>query len=335
MRKILLFMLCLCLHSMARGQTATYTYRYWFDNQDSLATQGQSTSSSWQMDVDVAGLTDQLHTFHLQLSDEAGEWSSVVNRFFIKLAQASALSGYYWFDDTDSRTAIPAHTPTFDIDVSALSEGLHTLHYMASGTGNTSSTTSRLFVKMPQTASGENAVCQLYVDGNLICSQQLANATGIAAWTQDVNELAEGLHSYMLQVVTTSGTVSTIQTGYFLRAMKTTEQMLCYSIDQGAPVFNIGTKTDGVYYFDFDVSAYPKGLHNITCWLVSDQGTLIYLKTTYFINGRVTVDEITQLIAAYLGTDTALIYVTDIDEDGQFTVSDITELINIYLDEGY
>lgn len=334
MRKILLFMLCLCLHSMARGQTCTY--RYWFDDKADEDVTGTSTEQIWQIEADVSWLDDNLHVFHLQVQDENGEWSSVVNRFFIKMPQESKLSARYWFDDNESYTTLPDYNSTLNIDVSDLYEGMHILHYQVSGIGNESPTTSKLFMKTPRTIEGQKTVCQMYVDGTLVCNEQIFDESGTIAWTQDVRDIPEGVHSYMLQIVTSNGTVSTIRTGYFVRVMTDDEQegvKLCYTIDDDATVTHTGTHANDVYYFTLDVSGKPLGLHRFTCWLISEQGTT-FLKTTYFINGRITVDEITKLIALYLGETDVEIYVTDIDEDGKLTVSDITELINIYLSEG-
>ena len=331
MQKILLFMLCLCLHSMARGQTCTY--RYWFDDKADEDVTGTSTEQIWQIEADVSWLDDNLHVFHLQVQDENGEWSSVVNRFFIKMPQESKLSARYWFDDNESYTTLPDYNSTLNIDVSDLYEGMHILHYQVSGIGNESPTTSKLFMKTPRTIEGQKTVCQMYVDGTLVCNEQIFDESGTIAWTQDVSTLSEGLHSYMLQIVTSNGTVSTIRTGYFIRVLAGAEKddmQLLYTIDQGEAVTHTGNHAEGVYYFTLDVSDKPKGLHAITCWLTSGQGTT-HLKTTYFINGRVTVDDITKLIAVYLGDTDVDFYVTDIDEDGKLTVSDITELIGIYL----
>ena len=60
MRKYIIFLMALCLHSAARGQTQ---YEYWFDNDHSTAV----TSTSSLVEADVSGLSETLHAIHIQV----------------------------------------------------------------------------------------------------------------------------------------------------------------------------------------------------------------------------------------------------------------------------
>ena len=81
MRKYLLFILFLCLHYVARGQTAR-TY-FWFDTNDEAKIQRALTTSAT---LDVSSLTDGYHVLHVQVDGGDKGLSAAHSRGFLKLS---------------------------------------------------------------------------------------------------------------------------------------------------------------------------------------------------------------------------------------------------------
>jgi PKD repeat protein len=117
-------------------------YEYWFDADYAGAQSVAMSSNQYEQvmsDIDALALTNGLHTFHIRFKDASGKWSSVLSQFFLKQETTASilpqLEEYeYWFDtDYASKvnTALSGNqyeTIASDLDASALSIGLHTLH---------------------------------------------------------------------------------------------------------------------------------------------------------------------------------------------------------------
>ena len=94
-KKIILTLLLFCLHIAARGQTISSldeidlsalpkatkakALRYWY-NDDGVSTTTIDIPSEREM-LDVSGLIEGLHTLHLQLVDENGNFVETVNTY--------------------------------------------------------------------------------------------------------------------------------------------------------------------------------------------------------------------------------------------------------------
>lgn len=360
MRRFILFMLCLCVHWIARGQTS-YDYRYWFDNDINSASSGTSAGSTWHISVPLDGLEESLHVFHFQVCDTAGVWSAPVSRYFVKLTQPIEEQGTYWFDDDYSTHIIsPVTNGIMEVDVSALADGFHAFHYMAGAhtlsavrtsffikqtdpsqfhyliwaaddpenilkgkytgepvnvdvssltdgfhtlyvqvVGGASAThpSSAMFIKIPQTVGVDYMNCLFMVDDKFYRSEQVPASGGIIKWTLDVDHLDQGLHRYLVQVVTPSGAGSTIKEGFFLReTMKSELQSLqcCFMVDGDSATVQAGTISNGVYHFDLDVSKLTDGLHRIAYWLVGDNAVSTTVNSSFFVKTPVGGNGITQ-----------------------------------------
>lgn len=361
MRRLILFMLCLCVHWIARGQTG-YGYRYWFDDDVNSAFTGTSAGSTWNMNVPLDGLDESLHVFHFQVSDAAGAWSAPVSRYFVKLTQPIGQQGTYWFDDDYStHRTTPVTNGIMEVDVSSLADGFHEFHYMASGVetlsavrtsffikqtdpslfhyliwaadnpenilkgkytgepvsvdvssltdgfytlyvqvvGGASAThpSSAMFIKIPQTDGVDFMNCLFMVDDKFYRSEQVPASGGVIEWTLDVDHLEQGLHRYLVQVVTPSGAGSTIKEGFFLReTMKSELQSLqcCFMVDGDSATVQAGTISNGVYHFDLDVSKLTDGLHRIAYWLVGDNAVSSAVNSSFFVKTPLGGNGITQ-----------------------------------------
>ncbi len=124
-------------------------------------------------DVDVSQLPELVNTIHLRFKDDAGQWSGIVTKMFLKQISSDQtvdrkITGYeyYFNNDTNNRhfTAINPqddfHLIT-DIDGSQLSNSLNILHIrFKDDTGQWSSMANQYFMRPPasDTLQGNNLV---------------------------------------------------------------------------------------------------------------------------------------------------------------------------------
>ena len=268
--------------------------RYWFDDEDE--NQHAVYGVNGLFDVDVSQLSDGLHTIHYVAVDTKGFVTPTVSRQFIKIPKADGtMAAHYWFDN-DNSTMVTATTELIWLDVSALDDGLHTLHVMAESTSATQ-TLSYQFLKIPQTDGVDYLNCLCYLDGRLYHQEKVPSSGGIVNWQFDVSSMAQGIHNIQVQVVTPSGAATSLYESMFLRSTTHAElaSMKCfYTIDNADTYIEAGTYADGAFHFDLDVSALDEGLHQLAYMLVGDNGVSTKVSSAFFMKTPLGGDSITQ-----------------------------------------
>lgn len=260
---------------MARGQT-DYEYIYWFDGDDSSIKTIEASGNQLHLDTDVSHLNGELHTLTMQVRDEEGVLSPPETRMFMLFNDVSVLQGYYWFDNEDNSSVELYGRGSFDVDVSALEDGLHTIHYMTVDVnGNHSSPKTRWFAKIPQTANEGTVLCRCVIDGEPYHIEEVSAMGGIINWSFDVSKLSQGVHSIQVQVEMPDGKATAIQHGMFVRTATSEElsSMKCYYlIDNSESYVEAGMYDGSLYHVDLDVSSLDNGLHQISYMLVGNNG---------------------------------------------------------------
>lgn len=286
-----------CLHLAARGQTG-YEYSYWFDNDLQTMQSGSSGSGSWQVQADIGNLSESLHAIHLQVRDSEGNLSSPVTRYFVKSANKSATSGRYWFDDDiDHMQTSPQTQGTFDIDVSLLSEGFHSIHYQVIGVnGNTSAIASRYFYKvyMPQLS---NWRCWFDNDQSTMTSGKEMSGTILL----DVKELSDGYHVLHLLVDGGADAVATPVTKPFIKIPQVlgVSQLTCLCmVDDKLFKQEKVSVQGGVMEWNFDVSSLPQGFHRVFIQVITPSGAATSAYQTFFMR-ETTQQEFAQMKCVY------------------------------------
>ena len=114
-------------------------FQYWFDdNQSSMKEYPASGDLVYRnMKIDARGLTEGMHTLCFRVGDNAGLWSPLhVWPFFVAPIRdkgAKAIKAVeYWMDNDLAKrktTEVSGNTWQQVLDVSDLSEGIHTLNY--------------------------------------------------------------------------------------------------------------------------------------------------------------------------------------------------------------
>lgn len=287
MRRYMLFALMLCLQWTAWGQ-ATYDYRYWFDQDKTDQHTGTSYSASWQMEVDVSELSHTYHSIHMQVKDTAGVWSQPVTRYFIKMPVPSESRGYYWLnDDIKARTETAVENGTLNIDVSALDNKLHYIHYQRNDAyNNTTTPLTGYFMKMPDKNSKKTF--RYWTDDDFDNVKTAECTDGVMML--DMSGKKDGFH--LLYVMgEMDGEQTQIESRVFIKIPQTEGvselTCLCY-IDGTLYKQEDVPASGGVVDWNLDVTSLANGFHRIQVQVVTPTGAATDVHDGFFF--RTTMD---------------------------------------------
>ena len=144
----------LLVQGTGTGDNSLQTYEYWIDQKFDAKKSGTiPTGGVINIDEDISALNYGLHSIAMRVIDKNGIVSSVLTKNFMKIQQQdgdNALTTYeYWIDNGEHQSAtIPADgVVALDLDISALTNGLHTFNYMTRDkAGLASATTVKNFL---------------------------------------------------------------------------------------------------------------------------------------------------------------------------------------------
>lgn len=162
MRRHLFIFLLLTTVIIVKAQRA-YTYRYWFDNNHAAVHTGSGTGEIL-LDIDASSLSfHQIHALRVQAKID-GEWSSVVSRFFLRTGTPEVASARYWLDnDYSTAKTAPTLRGSFELDLTGLKTGMHSVHYQTHGAdGSVSPVHTQYFLYTDY--EGELMTCVFWFD---------------------------------------------------------------------------------------------------------------------------------------------------------------------------
>ena len=295
MQRIFLFALFLCLHWVAWGQE-NYEYRYWFDKDEANMQTGTFTLGSLHLDVDLSILDASLHTIHIQVKDSEGEWSSPVSRYFVR--KATALTPLvYWLDNQVQPSEISAQSGHFDLDVSALDDGIHLLRLQLSQlTEGSSSPVSKFFFKMP--LSNQTTLLSWFDSDHENVKKLEYN--GGKPFLLDVSEIADGFHVLYLQAMGKGG-LSMPTTKMFIKIPQTegVSYLTCAcSVDGKLFKTEQVSSEGGVVNWNLDVASLSQGIHNLQVQVLTPTGAATNVSNHFFFRA-VTQKELSNMKLVY------------------------------------
>ena len=221
MRKYLfltILLSCLCIG--ARGQTypeidlsgmpeatTAQSLRFWFD--DNISSYSLSIDASNTYAFNVPDLVEGVHVLHFQIVDSKNIAGIPASMLFIKVgAKLTATKLRYWFDDGKSGAMDKAYSTDVQIvDASALTEGIHTLHYQTvDNVGNAGVPVSKMFMKLSSTTTPNVTAIRYWFDDN----DTNIKETEIKklATSVDASKLGKGEHVLHYQLKLSDGTFS-------------------------------------------------------------------------------------------------------------------------------
>lgn len=223
MRKFIFFVLLVCVLCTVRGQ-ATYDYRYWFDNNDSDQMTGTLPSEKWNIDVDLSGLDNALHSVHIQVKDTSEIWSPAVTRWFLKTPTAEELykvTCVCMIDGVPFREDMltsESGVVNWDLDVSSISQGVHFFQVQIfDSNGFLSNTYEDYFYRSITDAELENVKVLYRVDDGEF--KELFNSVGAGVYhfDIDVSSLDNGVHRLTCMFTSENGLSTKISNSFFLK----------------------------------------------------------------------------------------------------------------------
>ena len=238
MRKYIFFLMALCLHSAARGQTQ---YEYWFDNDHSTAV----TSTSSLVEADVSGLSETLHAIHIQVKgtgtkvvdhtiytwkDENIDFeqyvvnteneqmlSAPITRYFVKVPQ-QGITVRCWVDGNLLQESV-ATGQTVMLDLAAVSDGFHylTVQPVGQGGGVVGTPHAYPFIKVPKTSGIDNLTCYYTIDGSFTGYVAGNLGNGTFQFDVDVSLLTDGIHRISTVFCDANGVIANAETHFFMK----------------------------------------------------------------------------------------------------------------------
>lgn len=276
MKRLLLLFCFLGLLCSVRGQTKIH---YWFDSQtDQRVAVPANDNPHLVTDIDVSALSDGVHTLFVQAEDKKGRLSAPIGRMFLRPCSIDGRKFYRCsFDnkETDIQTGELGNGPVM-LDVSALSDGLHTVQVQAYGDWGLTASDSYLFLKVPKTVGNEKITYICLIDEQKFEQRTVSGTQDVIHIDLDVAPLAQGVHKLQVILDLESGAVSSAYTTYFYRTLLESEveaTQVVYNVDgRTMPVTPATTSNGGIMHFDLDVSSFSNGLHCINYALVGKNG---------------------------------------------------------------
>ncbi len=190
----------------------------------------------------------------------------------------------YWFDGNLEDCRI-CETSITDIDISSLSDGMHSLHLYAEVGGKLSHIETRYFVKISQEVENlnESINCKYWFDGNLedcrICETSITDI--------DISSLSDGMHSLHLYAEV-GGKLSHIETRYFVKIAPTnieTDKSKCVFFIDGVKYgseYEIADISDASIHFDLNVSDLSNGIHQLSYYIKDNNGKITRRNSSFF-----------------------------------------------------
>ena len=195
--------------------------------------------------------------------------------------QAKALR--YWFDDDGNVQTVSQVSGQQTLDVSGLTEGLHTLHYQViDSEDDVAYISSGVFLKTGHSETATPQSLRYWFDDD---ANSVRTANGLAGtYMLDASSLLEGLHTLHYQITGSNDVLAYVGSSIFLKMNSQSEaatvQSLNYWFDDDAG--NAKTATSAGIQ-TIDVSLLLDGLHTIHYQVTGSDGIAAYIASGIFL----------------------------------------------------
>ena len=125
----------------------------------------------------------------------------------------------YWFDGKPEEFRI-CETSITDIDVSSLSDGMHSLHLRAEAGGKLSHIETRYFVKVsPTSIETGKSKCVFFIDGIQYGNEyQIADVSDASLhFDLNVSDLSNGIHQLSYYIKDNNGHITRRNSSFFMK----------------------------------------------------------------------------------------------------------------------
>lgn len=280
LRKFILYLACLLIPWMARGQAAYEGY-YWFDGETELQSLGSFQGHAHSFDAEAGHLNQGFHTLHVQVVDTAGVYSPVLTLPFFHVKDKNVVAVRYWFDnDTEHTVRLDYAGDNLLLDVSALEPGLHNLYLqIEDADGVLSDVEHRGFYRQMR----RNALTWTYWfddDESLMTTLPYPGESVMV----DISELSEGFHT--MHNIVNDITQSPVETRMFVKVPQTEGigYMNCICSVDGKLVAQEQLPTrGGLLEWTLDVDSLGVGIHKAMFQVITPSGAASSIAERYFV----------------------------------------------------
>lgn len=270
--------------------------QYWFDdNQSAMVEQTlRGTKQTIDQAIDVSGLREGMHNLYYRIGDDVGQWSPLhVWTFFVasirNLGEKEITAAEYWIDQNIvDRKTVEVSDGIWQqaLNVSNLSEGIHTLNYrFVDNYGLCSPLQTWAFFVAPIRNQGAKTIkaAEYWID-QIIADRKTTEVSG-DIWQQalDVSGLSEGIHTLNYRFVDNYGDYSAVSQTMFSKVQKKTTQIkklrywwsnrtdMIEEVEADQPSFTYESLLKVPQYARQD-GLTDKGVARFNCVAVDDQG---------------------------------------------------------------
>lgn len=280
LRKFILYLACLLIPWMARGQAAYEGY-YWFDGETELQSLGSFQGHAHSFDAEAGHLNQGFHTLHVQVVDTAGVYSPVLTLPFFHVKDKNVVAVRYWFDnDTEHTVRLDYAGDNLLLDVSALEPGLHNLYLqIEDADGVLSDVEHRGFYRQMH----RNALTWTYWFDDDESQMTTLPYPGESVMV-DISELSEGFH--MMHNIVNDITQSPVETRMFVKVPQTEGigYMNCICSVDGKLVAQEQLPTrGGLMEWTLDVDSLGVGIHKAMFQAITPSGAASSIAERYFV----------------------------------------------------
>ena len=290
---------------------------YWLDNGYNERNCIVLTGNEASFIADASNLAEGPHTLSYRFVDNLNKYSPTESWVFYRLPLTNANDTLkvkwfeYWIDDdVDSckTIAVNGTHALLNLDISAKSEGMHTLSYrLKDSKGKTGSCKSWLFYKQSyeSTDASTKSVCEYWLDDSYNDRNSIVLKDNEASFIADASNLAEGLHTLSYRFVDNLNKYSSTESWLFYR-MPLTEandtlkvKWFEYWIDNEIDSCKTIAVNVSHALLNLDLSAKTEGMHTLSYRLMDSKGKTGSYQTWLFYR------------QSYTGADAATSYVCE------------------------
>ena len=203
--------------------------------------------------------------------------------------EENLITSYFWFDQDAPHITVQGNDPGLQLDVSGLSEGLHTLSHVAvTSDGRMTPPVSSTFLRLPDIYSQDVIDCYAVID-NSLSVRYAASVKGSAVHLDlDMSTLTDGLHQLTVYMNKAgSQTIIGPAAAYFLKAPSGLNDIIQYRYWINNDFENAVTvecdKPDSPFQIAtmIDVREYPLRSDNFDVEIKQDGGLSMFARNTF------------------------------------------------------
>lgn len=165
-KRFVLSLLLIVGVAVSQAQNSLATLEYWFDANYASRQTFSPDSNFTKKEIDMSGLCNGIHTIAMRVGDTEGRWSGTLLRHFLKTAPSLMLTDNqlvkyeYWIDDYANMQSgtMSGDNIQFDINVSSLCKGVHTLNYQVQDNGGRKSASQFVYFLIPDLEIGADTI---------------------------------------------------------------------------------------------------------------------------------------------------------------------------------